>query len=168
MQTRSVIEIVESGGRLPTELIVAGYWASQAGLVAFVLNGVTPQAINLVLDPIVTTLPLSIPGVLYIDISDRTRVREAVMCAEEIYGASKIFRHLTDCYGIAPSLVLSVAVAIPKLESRTLLSERDSRAPKIAEPEIAAAIHAPNRLGWRATDSIRRSCELLQTSGSTL
>ncbi|WP_424540810.1 hypothetical protein [Sinorhizobium medicae] len=81
MQTRSVIEIAGSGIHLPAELIIAGYWASQTGLVVFVLNGVTPPAVNAVLDPIVVTLPFSIPGVLYVDINDEKRVREAVLFA---------------------------------------------------------------------------------------
>ncbi|HJS62048.1 MAG TPA: hypothetical protein VJ800_09880 [Pseudolabrys sp.] len=151
MQARSVIEIVESGGRLPTELIVVGYWASQAGVVVYVLNGVTPQAINLVLDPIVTTLPLSIPGVLYVSINDKARVCEAVRCAEEIYAATRIFRQLTAHYGIAPSLIRSVATAIPRLENRTLLPEREAPAPKFARPHIIMPFPAINRVRWGAT-----------------
>ncbi|MEJ6844824.1 hypothetical protein [Sinorhizobium fredii] len=153
MQARSVIEIVESGGRLPTELIVVGYWASQAGVVVFVLNGVAPQAINLVLDPIVTTLPLSIPGVLYVSINDKARVREAVRCADEIYAATRTFRRLTALYGIAPRLVRSVVTAVPSLESRTLLSEKDARAPKPARPHIVTPFPAMNRVRWGGTDT---------------
>ncbi|AFL51782.1 hypothetical protein ABIE78_002362 [Sinorhizobium fredii] len=153
MQARSVIEIAESGGRLPTELIVVGYWASQAGVVVYVLNGVTPHAINLVLDPIVTTLPLQIPGVLYVSINDTARVCEAVRCAEEIYAATRVFRRQTADYGIAPSLIRSVAAAIPRLESRTLLSERDARAPKLARPHVVMPFPAMNRVHWAATDT---------------
>lgn len=156
MQARSVIEIAESGGRLPTELIVVGYWASQAGIVVYVLNGVTPQAINLVLDPIVTTLPLSIPGVIYVSINDKARVCEAVRCADEIYAATKTFRRLTALYGIAPSLIRSAATAIPKLESRTLLSEKDVRAPKLSEPHIVMPFPAMNRIRCGATDGTAR------------
>ncbi|MEY9200488.1 MULTISPECIES: hypothetical protein [Sinorhizobium] len=156
MQARSVIEIVESRGRLPAELIVAGYWASQAGVVVYVLNGVTPQAINLVLDPIVTTLPLSIPGVLYVSLNDKARVCEAVRGADEIYAATGIFRRLTAHYGIAPTLIRSVATAIPRLESRTLQSERDVRAPKIARPHLLMPIPAIHYIRWGASHTSSR------------
>ncbi|TCN31457.1 hypothetical protein [Sinorhizobium americanum] len=156
MQARSVIEIVESRGRLPTELIVAGYWASQAGVVIYVLNGVTPQAINLVLDPIVTTLPLSIPGVLYVSLMDKARVCEALRCADEIYAATGIFRRLAVHYGIAPGRIRSAVGAIPRLESRTLQSERDVRAPKIARPHLVMPIPAIHYIRWGASDTSNR------------
>jgi hypothetical protein len=165
MQARSVIEIVESGGRPPADLIVAGYWASQAGLVVFVLNGVTPQAINLVLDPIVTTLPLSIPGVLYVRIHDEARVCEAVRCADEIYAATGSFRRLTADYGIAPTRIRSVATAIPKLESRTLLSESDACVPRLGGPTVVLPAAAIYRVGWAATETAGPSWPRLQASG---
>ncbi|WP_018237880.1 hypothetical protein [Ensifer sp. BR816] len=165
MQARSVIEIVESGGGPPADLIVAGYWASQAGLVAFVLNGVTPQAINLVLDPIVTTLPLSIPGVLYVRICDAARVCEAVRCADEIYAATGTFRRLTADYGIAPTSIRSVATAIPKLESRTLLSEGDAHAPRLGGPPVVLPTAAMHRVRWGVTDTTGPSWPRLQASG---
>ena len=165
MQARSVIEIAESGGSPPADLIVAGYWASQAGLVVFVLNGVTPQAINLVLDPIVTTLPLTIPGVLYVRINDEARVCEAVQCADEMYAATGIFRRLTADYGIAPTRIRSVATAIPKLERRTLLSESDARAPRFGEPPVVLPVAAMHRVRWGATDTTRPSWPRLEASG---
>lgn len=90
MQARRVIEIVQSAGYLPAELILTGYWASQSGLVVFILNGVTPQAVDLVLDPIVVTLPMTIPGVLYVDVG--TRRAFARLCF-----SPRRFTPLPDC-----------------------------------------------------------------------
>ncbi len=101
----SVIEIMPSNGRVPAELIEAGYRSSQYGLVVFVLNNVTPQAVNLVLDPVVRTMPLSIPGVLYIKIGDEQRVREAVTSASIIHFASNALYNLAASYGASPKLV---------------------------------------------------------------
>ncbi|WP_245364246.1 hypothetical protein [Sinorhizobium americanum] len=115
-----------------------------------------PQAINLVLDPIVATLPLSIPGVLYVSLNDKARVCEALRCADEIYAATGIFRRLTAHYGIAPGRIRSVTNAIPRLESRTLLSERDVRAPKIARPHLVKAIPAIHHIRWGASDMSNR------------
>jgi hypothetical protein len=166
MQTRRVIEIVQSGGYLPAELILTGYWASQSGLVVFILNGVTPRAVDLVLDPIVVTLPLTIPGVLYVDVRDKTRVRDAVLFAEEIYAATRFFRRLAVRCGIASKLIAPVGMAISRLESRTL-SERDARTPD-AKPQAATPARTGNRLGWRATDAAGRTSFQLQTSDSSI
>ncbi len=163
MQARRVIEIVQSGGYLPAELILTGYWASQSGLVVFILNGVTPQAVDLVLDPIVVTLPMTIPGVLYVDVGDKTRVREAVLFAEEIYAATRLFRRLTIRCGIAPKLIAPVDGAIPRLEIRTL-SERYARTPDVAKPEVATPVPTGNCLGRRATEAAGRAWIQLQTS----
>jgi hypothetical protein len=103
----SVIEIMPSNGRLPAELIEAGYRSSQYGLVVFVLNNVTPQAVNLILDPVVRTMPLSIPGVLYIEIGDEQRVRDAVTSASIVYFASNALYNLAASYGASPELVYS-------------------------------------------------------------
>ncbi|PDT50574.1 hypothetical protein [Sinorhizobium fredii] len=176
MRARSVIEIVESDGRLPAQLIVAGYWASQAGLVIFILNGVTAQMINLVLDPIVNTLPLSIPGVLYVDIKDEARVNEAVLSAEKIYAASRAFRRLANYHGVARGIVQSATRAIPKLESHALRQsdsgvngrwqvDEAQKKPAIAfrtsythtpsKPPMSLPVAVLGHLEWRAIDRRR-------------
>ena len=167
MQARRVIEIVQTGGYLPAELILTGYWASQSGLVVFILNGVTPQAVDLVLDPIVVTLPMTIPGVLYVDVGDKTRVREAVLFAEEIYAATTLFRRLTIRCGIARELIAPVDRAIPRLEIRTL-SERNARTPDVAKPQVATPAPTGNRLRWRAAEAAGRVWTQLQTSDSSI
>ncbi|MEI3855794.1 MULTISPECIES: hypothetical protein [unclassified Ensifer] len=105
MSDCNVIEIMSSNGRLPAELIEAGYRASQYGLILFVLNNVTPEAVNLVLDPVVPTMPLSIPGVLYIKIGDKQRVHDAVASASIVYFASNALYSLATSYGASSKLV---------------------------------------------------------------
>ncbi len=121
----------------------------------------------MVLDPIVVTLPMTIPGVLYVDVGDKTRVREAVLFAEEIYAATRLFRRLTIRCGIAPKLIAPVDRAIRSLEIRTLF-ERDARTPDVAKPQVATPVPTGNHLGWRATEAAGRAWIQLQTSDSTI
>lgn len=109
MHVQSVIEITPTDGHLPAAVIVSGYRSSQYGLVIFILNEVTAAAINLVLDPIVNTMPLSIPGVLYVQISDETRVRQAVTSAETIYVATEFFQNLAIGYGAVSGILHPIA-----------------------------------------------------------
>jgi hypothetical protein len=75
----AVVEIVPDPpeGTLTT-LVRDAYFASQRGVIILVLNGVSPGQVDDALDPIVRLLPLSIPGLRYLDISDRTAVEDAV------------------------------------------------------------------------------------------
>ncbi|WP_265518339.1 hypothetical protein [Nitratireductor luteus] len=111
MHIRDVVEISRSNGRLPARLIEASYQASQDGLVALVLRDISPQTVNLILDPIVPSLPLNIPGVLYIDADDETRVREAVLSAEIIFAATADFRAMVCRWGVAPRMIVPVSHA---------------------------------------------------------
>ncbi|WP_159587175.1 hypothetical protein [Chelativorans xinjiangense] len=111
MHVRDVVEISRSGGGEPARLIEMSYRASQDGLVALVLHGISPQTVNLVLDPIVPTLPLNIPGVFYIDIGEEMRVREAVLSAETIFAATVRFRGLLRGWGVAPRMIVPVSQA---------------------------------------------------------
>jgi hypothetical protein len=63
----AIIEVmVDSQGSLPVELIRQAYCASRGGTVAFVLNGISPQAIDRVLDEVVANAG-QVHGVLYCD-----------------------------------------------------------------------------------------------------
>ena len=95
-----VVEIAVEGGAVPAALIEKGYRASQRCPVVFVLNGVSPQVVNLVLDPVVPQLPLNIPGVVYVDIGDEERVRDAVLSARAILTSTDAFHRLAICLGI--------------------------------------------------------------------
>lgn len=63
----AIVEVtVDSDGVLPVELIRRAYCASRSGPVALVLNGVSPQAVDRVLDEVVTGAG-NVHGVLYCD-----------------------------------------------------------------------------------------------------
>ncbi|HEV7321399.1 MAG TPA: hypothetical protein VGO04_22575 [Ensifer sp.] len=135
MYVQSVIEIAETDGQLPVEIIIKGYRLSQKRLTVFILNEVTPAAVNRVLDPVVPTLPLLIPGVLYVKMSDGARVREAVEAAEVVYAATAMFRDLLTGYGILPCLLRSIETLKPDSSKRVRLvtpgeQKRGSSAPK--------------------------------------
>ncbi|MDX0408993.1 hypothetical protein GOL82_26205 [Sinorhizobium medicae] len=91
MQFRIAMEIVRIDGRLPVDLIMNGYRFSKYGSVAFILHEVTPQTVNRILDPIVPTMGLDIPGVRYIDIKSEADVFEAIFSASTIIAFSPEF-----------------------------------------------------------------------------
>ncbi|MCA1405020.1 hypothetical protein I6F26_08510 [Ensifer sp. IC3342] len=111
MHVLNVIEITHTDGLLPAAAIITAYRSSRHGLVVFVLNDVAPAAIDLILDPVVSTMPLSIPGVLYVPISDEARVIQAVTSAEAIYAATEAFRDLAVSYGASPGKVRPVVTS---------------------------------------------------------
>ena len=84
--------ITKINGLLEPSIVQALYRASQAGLIALVLNGVEAVAADRVLDPVVARMPLTIPGVAYLPIDDDARVREAVLCASAVFVATHRFR----------------------------------------------------------------------------
>ncbi|WEX85842.1 hypothetical protein PZN02_002077 [Sinorhizobium garamanticum] len=108
MHVQNVIEITQTDGLLPAAVIITAYRSSRHGLVVFVLNDVAPAAIDVILDPVVSTMPLSIPGVLYVQISDEAGVSQAVTSAEAIYVATEAFRNLAVGYGASPGNIRSV------------------------------------------------------------
>ena len=104
-QVGYVVEIAANNGQPPVNLIQNCYRLSTACLVVFILNGVSPQTINLILDPIVPSLPLDIPGVLYVDISDEARVRQSVLSSRTILARTKTFQRVVERYGLARHVV---------------------------------------------------------------
>lgn len=61
----AIVEVMaDSGGSLPVSLIHQAYRASRSGPIALVLNGVSPQAIDRVLDDVVATAG-EVHGLLY-------------------------------------------------------------------------------------------------------
>lgn len=111
MRVRGVVEISGRKGRVPAGLVEDCYRASQNGLVALVLRDIPPQAVDRILDPLVPTLPLNIPGVLYIDSRETGRVREALLAAESIFVATAAFRGVVRALGVAPRLIAPVSQA---------------------------------------------------------
>jgi hypothetical protein len=108
MHVQDVLEITPTNGQLPAAMIIAAYRASQYGVVVFILSDTTPAAINAILDPVVGTMALSIPGVIYIHVSDELRVSQAVNSTEAVYFATEAFRNLAVGYGAAPGNIRSI------------------------------------------------------------
>lgn len=94
MQIAAVLEIApDSGGGLPTGLLAAAYQASSAGYVMFVLRGVSPQAVDRVLDPLVTdSRNRRLNGVVYSDARDAQFVCAAAKRARIVVAGSQEFR----------------------------------------------------------------------------
>lgn len=148
MRVCSVIEITRSGGQLPASLMAAAYRSSRNGLVVFILNDVTAQAVNVILDPVVATMPLSIPGVLYIKIEDVARVREAVVSADAIYAATTTFKNLATTFGVKHRSIHPVASATRALNSWSL-SANEYQSCKLAWEAIGHQPAARTRGGSR-------------------
>jgi hypothetical protein len=87
-------------GNPPAMLICSAYRASQAGIVALILNQVDPRVVNKILDPVVPLLPLTIPGVIYLRMDDAARMQEALFEAEIVFAATKPFRACLLALGI--------------------------------------------------------------------
>jgi hypothetical protein len=76
MTPQILVEIsLPPAGTVPAGRIMAAYKASRFGQIALLLNGVSAASVNKVLDPIVPTMPLDTPGLIYVDASDGTRLQ---------------------------------------------------------------------------------------------
>lgn len=108
MTINDVIEISSNGGRAPTRLIRAIYRASRFGQIALVLHDVEPQSVDRILDPVVESLPTTIPGVIYIDFCDEARVREALRSAGFVFVSTGAFRQFAESCGVEDRRLYSV------------------------------------------------------------
>lgn len=110
---QAVVEIEpQPDGELPATLIQHIYCASQRGLVVLALRNTNADAIDRVLDDLVHRLPLSIPGVLYVDADDEISVLEAAHAADMIFAATSSFRTMIESRGVNPRHVHPVALAL--------------------------------------------------------
>jgi hypothetical protein len=90
-----------SDERERTELIQASYRLSRAGLVALALRGVTPQAVDRALDPVVDVRNDSRMGVVYLDADSRSEdVRSVAAHASLVVACTDAFRAELLRYGI--------------------------------------------------------------------
>ena len=98
MLIAAVLEIApESGGALPTGLLAAAYRASSVGYVMLVLRGVSPQAVDRVLDPLVSSSgSWRLNGVVYADARDEQFVCSAAKRARIVVACSDEFRAQLD------------------------------------------------------------------------
>lgn len=90
-------------GRLPVSLLKSIYRASEHGRYILALHSIGWIAIDQALDELVHSLPLNIPGVLYVDISDENALLEAVSATAVVYAASDRFRLWGEMYGLTYS-----------------------------------------------------------------
>lgn len=97
MLFRIAIEIAAVGDLAPNALILKGYKLSRYGAVAFILNGISHQRINKILDPLVPTLKFDIPGVRYISIDSHVDVKTAISSTHLVVACSKEFNDLLEC-----------------------------------------------------------------------
>ena len=98
MQIAAVLEIVpESSGALPIGLLAAAYRASSVGYVMLVLRGVSPQAVDRVLDPFVSSSRTwRLNGVVYADARDEQFVCSVAKRARIVVAWSDEFRGQLD------------------------------------------------------------------------
>lgn len=103
MRIAAVLEIApESSGALPTGLLAAAYRASSVGYVMLVLRGVSPQAVDRILDPLVSSSRTwHLNGVVYVDARDEQFVCSAAKRARIVVASSDEFRAQLDAREIA-------------------------------------------------------------------
>jgi hypothetical protein len=93
MQVQAVIEICsQPDGDFPFELVRQAYSASRRGTIIFILRGVSPAAIDQALDALVRELPLSLPGVLYVDAENYEAVKDAILATNAIFYSTDEFK----------------------------------------------------------------------------
>ena len=85
-----------TNGQVPKELVLKGYMYSRYGAVAFILNDITPDTLNNILDPIVPGLGLNIPGVKYVKMDVRPDVFDAISSAKLIVTLSPLFSEMVS------------------------------------------------------------------------
>ncbi|TPL14808.1 hypothetical protein FJ945_29765 [Mesorhizobium sp. B2-4-9] len=132
-------------GSPPATLICSAYRASQAGIVALILNQVDPRVVNKILDPVVRFLPLTIPGVIYLGMDNGVRMQEALFAAEVVFAATKPFRASLLSLGIdrrriwpassAPALLDDDVAKFGKMAStRRFHADNDRLRGKVVQP----------------------------------
>jgi hypothetical protein len=86
VQIKAMIEICSNrNGKLPVELLKSAYYASQSGTIVLVLNDVSAQQVDAVLDPYVAELPRHIPGVRYVRIRDQIAILDAASETKNVF-----------------------------------------------------------------------------------
>jgi hypothetical protein len=119
MLTRIIVEVEPNSlGGLPSRLIIAAYHASCLGPVTLVLRGASSGAVDRVLDPVVVYGRRDVPGVRYVDASDRAGVIAAAQTAQIAVGRTAEFRAIVGGLGVP---------CIPPEEAETVLGSLGAR-----------------------------------------
>jgi hypothetical protein len=102
MRIAAVLEIApESTGALPTSLLGAAYRASAMGYIMLALRGVSPQAVDRILDPLVSaSRNWRLNGVVYVDAQDEQFICSAARRARIVMASSDGLRARFDEQGI--------------------------------------------------------------------
>jgi hypothetical protein len=118
MVIAAVLEIApESSGALPTGLLAAAYRASSVGYVMLVLRGVSPQAVDRVLDPLVSSSRTwRLNGVVYVDAHDEQFVCSSAKRARVVVALSDEFRAQLDAREIPYADLRSAIERLSELE----------------------------------------------------
>lgn len=96
----AIFEIVaQADGALPADLLTAIYRASEHRRFVLALHGVSPFAVDGLLDHVVRQLPLNIPGLLYEDVTNDASMRKAIGSTDLIFAATTMFQALAETLG---------------------------------------------------------------------
>jgi hypothetical protein len=122
MKPEILVEIsLPRSGAIPAGQIIAAYKASRFEPVALVLNGVSAGSVNKVLDPVVPTLPLDIPGIVYVDICDSARLGRLLCGARMLVASTPWLRTAAELAGLEVCRSLRPAPAAAKPVGMTLV-----------------------------------------------
>jgi hypothetical protein len=117
VRIQAVIEICWlSNGHLPTELIQHAYKASKHGLIILVLRDIDPGLVDQALDEVVSQLPLTLPGVLYVPAENDIAVREALTATDVVFYSTKRFKDLVQRFNHHGTVLQSVEFALISLK----------------------------------------------------
>lgn len=101
----ALIEITRNtDGSVPASLIRALYCASGDGVIALALRNIHWTEVDAALDTLVPTMPLSIPGLRYIDVRDEPAILAAACEAQMVISATDDFAALIDRRSVPPTL----------------------------------------------------------------
>jgi hypothetical protein len=96
----AIFEIVaQLDGALPADLLTALYRASVHRRFVLALHGVSPFAVDALLDPVVRQLPLNIPGLIYENVTNGAAMRRAIDSTDVIFVATPMFQAWAEDLG---------------------------------------------------------------------
>jgi hypothetical protein len=141
MRIAAVLEIApDSSGALPTGLLAAAYRASSVGYVMLVLRGVSPQAVDRVLDPFVSSSRTwRLNGVVYADARDEQFVCSAAKRARVVVASSDEFRAQLDAREIPYADLRSAMERLSELEPGSGVTIPPAT-PGLSIPPVAANV----------------------------
>jgi hypothetical protein len=114
----AVLEIGrEANGTIQSQRIAQAYRASRSASVMLVLNRVSRSEVDDVLDKVVSSYRLDIPGVLYVDLDDDATVLSVASRAPMIFASSDEFCAKLDSLGIRYRDPAEIEHALPSLAS---------------------------------------------------